>query len=112
MIEARVDGRKRRGAMTREITYQKVLLAVYWLSDDKGLVCSASNARIGRECGHSADAVSRTLAEMRYRGVVMDFDTRDGLSSRKIILMDHPEAEDLVLHIDRAYCCRQRRRSC
>jgi hypothetical protein len=108
--EARIDGRKRRGRLTQEITYQKVLLAVYMLSDDTGLVCSASNARIGLECGHNVDAVRRSLADMRSRGVIIDFDTRDGFNCRKIVLMDHLDAEEFVLDLNRDCLSRGRRR--
>ncbi len=87
--QARVDGRKRRGAMTREITYQKVLLAVYMLSDDGG-DCRADDRAIARECGHSIEAVRRSIAEMERRGVVWIFDWRMGIKRRNMALTDHP----------------------
>jgi hypothetical protein len=103
-----MTGRERRGAMIREITYQKVLLAVYILSDEDGLACRACNARIGRECGPSGRTVARVLAEMRRRGLIETLDSRDGLSHRMIVLMDHPMAATLLKHIRRTFCCRIR----
>jgi hypothetical protein len=99
--EAKKNGNRRRGQMTREITYQKVLLAVYVLSD--GLLCSSINREIAESCGHSIEAVRRSLAEMERRGVVMAFDTRHGLSGRVIILMDHPDALPLARRMSTDY---------
>jgi DNA-binding Lrp family transcriptional regulator len=87
--------------MTREITYQKVLLAVYVLSD--GLICRAFNKEIAEECGHSSEAVRRSLAEMERRGVVEAYDTRHGLNGRAIILMDHQDGPRLAERIKTDY---------
>jgi hypothetical protein len=88
--------RDRRGAMTREITYQKVLLAVHMLTDEEGIACHETVARIGQECGHSADAVTRSIKTMIERGVVMTVDQSDGLSYRVLVLADHPRAKEYV----------------
>ena len=45
-------------------------------------------------------AVRKYLTLMRYRGDVRIFGKADGLAYRVIVLMDHPEAQDLVLKID------------
>ncbi len=70
--------RDRRGRLTREITYQRVLLAVYMLSDAEGLACDAPVARIGLECGHGVVAVQRSIATMIDRGVVLADHPRAG----------------------------------
>jgi hypothetical protein len=100
--------RERRGTMVREFTYQRVLLAVYMLSDEEGLACRSCNARIGQECGHSAETVARVLAEMRRRELIEMFDNRDGVSQRMIVLKDDPKATALLDHIRRTFCRRSR----
>jgi hypothetical protein len=104
--EARENGNRRRGRMTREITYQRVLLAVYALSD--GLVCRAINRELAEECGHSIPAVRRSLSEMERRGIVESFDTRHGLNGRAIILMDHREGPSLAGRMRGDYAYRTR----
>jgi hypothetical protein len=106
MTHARANGNRRRGRMTREITYQKVLLAVYMLSD--GLICRSFNNQIAKECGQSPDAVRRSLAEMERRGVVNAFDSRHGLRCRAIILMDHDDAAVLTDRLKADYSFRSR----
>jgi hypothetical protein len=100
---AEMTRRGRRGAMTREIAYQKVLLAVYVLAEEDGLACYTFNTGIARECGVSPAAVGRAVAEMERRGVIRTFDWRDGLNCRMIVLMDHPEGRSFA---------RQTRREC
>lgn len=97
--DARIDGRKRRGAMTRENTYQKVLLAVYILADEDGLACDVPVARIASECGHSIVAVQRSIAMMMERGVVEAIDQSNGLNRRILVLMDHPKARDFIAEV-------------
>ncbi len=96
MTPAKVDKRARRGAMTRAITYQRVLLAVYMLSGEDGVACDVPAARIGLECGHSVDVVSRSLKEMERRGVISTLDQWDGLNRKVIVLMDHDGADDFI----------------
>jgi hypothetical protein len=91
--------RERRGAMTRSITYQKVLLAVHVLSDEEGLACNATVARIASECGHSIVAVQRSIKMMIERGVVLVVGQWDGLNRRILVLADHPRAEAYIADV-------------
>jgi hypothetical protein len=87
-----VDGRKRRGALTREITYQRVLIAIHMMSDERGVACDATVAEIARESGHSVEAVRRSIGMMFERGLVDSIDSWDGLNRRILVLVDHPLA--------------------
>ncbi len=91
--------RDRRGRLTREITYQRVLLAVYMLSDAEGLACDAPVARIGLECGHGVVAVQRSIATMIDRGVVLAIGQWDGLNRRILVLADHPRAGAYIAEV-------------
>jgi hypothetical protein len=73
-----------------------------------GLSFEATNAEIGRQCGLSPGEVRKRLTLIRCRADIMIFGKRDGLAYRVIVLMDHVEAEDLVLKIDRLSCQRAR----
>jgi hypothetical protein len=95
MIQAKLDGRKRRGAMTRKIAYQRVLLAVYMLADGEWSDVFATNAEICRDSGCSLAGVRRSLAEMERRGLISVFligCAADHPSGRVMVLMDHPRA--------------------
>ena len=83
-----------------ESAYRRALLAVTILADRQGLSCEATNAEIARQCGLGPGAVREYLTLMRYRGDVKVFGKADGLAYRVIVLMDHPEAQDLVSKID------------
>jgi hypothetical protein len=89
--EARKNGNRRRGQMTREITYQKVLLAVYVLSDEEGLDCHASDRALAEASGRSVSSVRWALAEMERRDVIWIFGPKIGLKRRSFSLTDHPK---------------------
>lgn len=98
--ETRVGGGKRPEPMPYHLAYRKVLLAVYILANREGLACEADDPEIGRQCGLAVGTVRKFLTLMRYKADIMVFGRRDGLPCRVIILMDHPEANDVVLRID------------
>jgi hypothetical protein len=108
VITASTSKRDRRGAMTREITYQRVLLAVYMLSDDDGVACDESVARIGLECGHGGEAVSRSIRTMIERGIVRTLDVRDGLNRRILVLADHPRAGAFIAGVKARIAAKRR----
>ena len=82
-----------------EITYQKVLLAVYVLSDERGLACDVPVARIAQECGHGIATVQRSIGMMIDRGVVEPIGSSDGLNRRILVLLDHPSARVYIADV-------------
>jgi hypothetical protein len=89
--------------LKRLMNRNAVLLALHWLSDDDGLTCGASNEQIAAAARRSKFLTAETLRDLGWYGEVTKFDGRDGLSSRRFVLMSHPEAKAIVRHIRRAY---------
>lgn len=71
-------------------SYNRVLLACYWLSDD-GNVCDASDERIAAEAGRSLETTKRCLREMEDRDVVALF-YKPGRPWRIRVILDHIDA--------------------
>jgi hypothetical protein len=92
---------KRPESMPDALAYRKVLMAVYILANKEGLACEADDPEIGRQCGLGVGTVRKCLTLMRYKADVMVFGRRDGLPYRVIVLMDHPEADELVLRVSK-----------
>lgn len=61
---------KRPKRPTRPSKYNRVLLAVYWLSDEDGSTCWATKAEIAAEAGCSEKVAARHLRTMEDRGVI------------------------------------------
>ena len=73
---------------------QKVLLAIYWLADEDGLYCHATNAELAKAAGVGVETVRGYLHGMEHDGTVVTFGSRrSGTYRRLMILMDHPAAE-------------------
>ncbi len=101
----------RYGLMSRWITYQKVLLATYWLADSMGFLCPATDADLARESGRGLRSVRRSLAEMRRAGLVEILGRRDGLRRRVIVLLDIPAGLVFMEHFNRTRRHRERFRA-
>jgi hypothetical protein len=97
-------------ALRKRRNYNAVMLALYWLADDEGLFVLTYNKAIAAEAGISPAAAKVVLAEMEGRGDITVFDTDDGISFRRIILNDHPKAEEEADFIREVYCPYGRRR--
>jgi pyocin large subunit-like protein len=61
-----------------------------------GLCCRSSNAEIGKAAGRHADTVDEYLSHLERAGIVGVFGRRNGLKSRVIVLLDHPDAETFM----------------
>ena len=79
-----------------------VVLSLYWLADDEGLVCEATNAAIARQAGLSVDWARWHMHDLENEGAVAALAAGAGNRRRSIVLMDHPEARDLVTRYVRA----------
>jgi hypothetical protein len=67
---------------------QRVLLAVYWLSD--GLLCTATNDEIAAAAGRTARTVREHLQDLDYEGLVLNLGRpREYHPRRLLVLMDH-----------------------
>jgi len=91
-------------ALRRLTKYNRVLLALYWLADDEGLICAATNAGIARAAGVSAATVGNCLRNLESEGTVAVYADK-GLPCRVIVLLDHPEAATLVRKAEKARRC-------
>jgi hypothetical protein len=89
--------------LRREAARNAVLLALYHLADDAGMVCHASNKFIIEASGKSAGAVKIALRELEGEKAITQLGYREGLSHRVFVLMDHPDAKNFVRHIRDAY---------
>jgi hypothetical protein len=91
-----------RGRRTLQSThsYNRVLLAVYWLAED-GTVCMETDQVIAREAGRSVETTRRYLRELEQGGVIAIFSrhARTGFV-RQIVLLDHPDAPVYVEHFN------------
>jgi hypothetical protein len=79
----------------KRLTYQRVLLALHWLSHD-GLFSEATNAEIGRVAERSPDTVDGYLTAMETEGTIAVFGRRNGLNRRVIVILGHPETETFI----------------
>jgi hypothetical protein len=90
--------RHRHQRLAKQMSYQRVLLAIYWLADDLGLVCAATNAQIARAAGRGVETVQGCLREMGRDGTVTALGHADGLPKRVLVLMDTPGGHAYVEH--------------
>jgi hypothetical protein len=86
--------KRRRGTERGRLSYQRVLMAVYWLSDD--FVCRATVGEIAAEAGRSVEATKAYLREMDWDRAITILYRRGCMSSREIILMDGPSSREWV----------------
>lgn len=93
----------RPAALRKLLNYNAVLLAVYSLADFDGLVCVATNKRIGEVTDRTAATVRDCIREMERKKVIRTFGRAHGLSHRLIVLCDHPRATAFARHIKDAY---------
>lgn len=78
--------------LQRQLSVQRVLLAVYWLSDAGGLYCAATNAEIARAAGRGVEKTQEILGELVRDGHLGWSPQGNGLRRRVFVLMDHPDA--------------------
>jgi hypothetical protein len=78
--------------LAKQMTRQRVLLAVYWLSDADGLYCDATNAEIARVADRGVQKVQAVLGDLLRDGS-LGWTGREGVRGRVLVLMDHENAE-------------------
>jgi hypothetical protein len=89
--------------LRREAARNAVLLALYHLADDAGMLCHAPNKLIIEASGKNPGAVKIALRELEGEKAITQLGYREGLSHRVFVLMDHPDAKKFVRHIRDAY---------
>jgi hypothetical protein len=80
----------KRFSPTRQLTYDKVLLAVYILSRD-GIATSATCAEVARQAGVSVSTASKRLNDLHVDEII-NIRGRGRICRRIFLLLDHPEA--------------------
>lgn len=94
---------------SKRLTYQRVLLAVYALADDKGLVCAATDKAIAAAAGRNVSTIRPYLRELAEAGVIALYPCDGGGGHWPLVLLDHPEAEAAKRQIRREYILPHRR---
>jgi hypothetical protein len=81
-------------SLTARLNYNRVVMAIYWLSEFSGTVLALTNDRIAAEAGLTASTVARYLRDMELNGVIAVFhrSQRRSPNVREIVLLDHPDA--------------------
>jgi hypothetical protein len=79
--------------LQRQLSIQRVLLAVYWLADADGLYCAATNAEIAQAAGRGVQKTQEILGELLRGGHLGWSPQGNGIRRRVFVLMDHPDAE-------------------
>jgi len=79
------------------------------LANDGGLLCHASNLEIAKAAGCSPAMVREALSGLVSDRVFEVFDWRDGISTRFIVLRDHPEADAFIAEVREIYGPHSRR---
>lgn len=89
--------------LKRLMNQNAIILALHWLSEDDGLSCHATNKQIAAAAGRSEYLAKEMLGLLEARGDIAKLDYRDGVSARRIVLMNHPEAKSTIRHIRLAF---------
>jgi DNA-binding Lrp family transcriptional regulator len=85
-----------RNQFSRWRSYQKTLMAYYWLSDEDGLLCYATWAELSAEIGLSKDTVKRYAAEIERAHVIRVSPIINKGYPRTVVLMDHIKAAEYL----------------
>lgn len=88
-------------AIRHQIEFQRVLLAVYFYSEDDKAISFVTNTFLSRELGLSVAAVRRAIEEMQRRKIIKSYDWKDGICCRVHVLMDHPRSRAAVKQLNR-----------
>ncbi|AGA31637.1 hypothetical protein [Singulisphaera acidiphila] len=83
---------KRYRTITEQQSYNRVLLALHWLSDEDALACNESDLAIAVNAGRSARTVRRYIRHLEQEERVAVFYSSQWLSGRSIVFLDD-EAE-------------------
>lgn len=86
--------------------YQRTLMAVYWLSEPDGFRCYATNAELCRETGLGERTMKRYLRDLEKNGVIRHAPAHDRVSRRTLVILDHPDADAYVRHLQSPERCR------
>ena len=90
-----------RNKFTRWRNHQKVLMAVYWLSEPDGLRCYATWPALARETGLNSETVKNYVRRLEKAGVIKIPMIRDRINRRTIVLLDHSDAAEYLDHLSR-----------
>jgi DNA-binding Lrp family transcriptional regulator len=82
-------------------SYQKTLMAVYWLSEPDGLRCYATWKELSQEIGLCVDTVKHYVRRLEEAGVIRIPKVWDRPNRRTIVLLDHPDAADYLASLER-----------
>ena len=84
------------------INMQKVVIALYALGDDESVLCTATNAQLGKACGLSAEAIKTHLHRLDNDGHIRTFQ-KEGyhITKRIIVFLDATEAEATIAEIEK-----------
>lgn len=94
----KLTGRRagRYGRVTSWIIAQKVVLGVYWLADDEGLACHATDAEIAKASRVGVQSVARCIQEMEENGLITTIGNLGDRKRRTIVLVDHDRSRVFV----------------
>ena len=68
------------------INMQKVVIALYALGDDESVLCTATNAQLGKACGLSAEAIKTHLHRLDNDGHIRTFQKEGYHITKRIIV--------------------------
>jgi hypothetical protein len=81
---------------SKRLNYSRVLLAVYWLVDEEGLRCHATNAELSTLVGLSIERIRYYLRLMERNEVVATARIQDRLPRRTLVLLNHPRSSSYL----------------
>jgi hypothetical protein len=85
-----------RNQFSRWRSYQKTLMAVYWLSEDDGMRCYATWRELAAETGLYVDTVKFYVRQLESNGIISIPTIRDRRPRRTVVLLDHPDAATYI----------------